>query len=266
MKLRQITVLRESGHQTNIVTSKEGVPAVEIAYHMFARWRQENYFKYMEEEFALDALVEYGNEEADPSRMVPNPKRKVIEKELNAARTEVAKLERDLGAAAFNNKEDKRRTMRGFKIATGGAIGKPLREARENVQAILDRRKTIPTRVTVTEALEDEPVRLRTETKRLSDTFKMVSYQAETALVDLARPHYRRTENEGRKLIVSALKSAAELSIQEGELRVTLAAQSSRHRTRAIAALCEKLNELDVCYPGTNLRLRYAVVSPRVSP
>lgn len=264
VKLRQITVLRKDGHQTNIVTSNESVPAIEIAYRMFARWRQENYFKYMKEEFAIDALAEYGTEDADPNRMVPNPTRKAIDKELAAAKVELAKLERDLGVAAFDNEEGKRRTMRGFKIANGGAIGKPLREAREKVQAILERRKTIPTRVTISEALQDEPVRLRTETKRLSDTFKMVAYQGETALVDLLRPHYKGTDDDGRTLVASALQSAAEITVRDGELRVTLVAQSSPHWTRAIAALCQELEKLGACYPGTNLRLRYAIADAKV--
>lgn len=266
VQLRQITVLRKDGRQVHILTSKNGVPTVEIAYRMFERWRQENYFKYMEEEFALDALVEYGTEEADPNRMVPNPKRKAIDKELATAKAEVAQLERDLGAAAFNNKEGERRTMRGFKIANGGAIGKPLREAREKVQAIQERRKTVPKKVTIAEALEDEPVRLRTETKRLSDTFKMVAYQSETALVELVRPHYKGTDDDGRTLVASALQSTAEIELRDGELRVTLAAQSSPHWTRAIAGLCEGLNKLGACYPGTNLRLRYAVAGAKVSP
>lgn len=264
LMLRQITVLGKHDHQTHILTSKKGVPGIEIAYRMFERWRQENYFKYMEAEFALDALVEYGNEKADPNRTVPNPKRKAIDKELQAAKAEVTKLERELGAAAFENKESERRTMRGFKIATGGAIGKPLREAREKVQGILDRRQSIPKRVTVSEALEDEPVRLRTETKRLSDTFKMVAYQAETALVDLVRPHYRRTEEEGRTLIAAAMQGAAGIRVQDGELYLTLLDQSSAHRTRAIAALCEELNKMGACYPGTTLRLRYAVSGAKV--
>lgn len=264
LKLRQITVLGKHDHQTHIITSKQGVPAAVIAYRMFGRWRQENYFKYMKEEFALDALVENGVEAADPTRMVPNPERKKIDKELAAAKADRAKLEREYGAAAFANKEDQRRTMRGFKIANGGSIGKPLREARDKVRAIEERRKSIPTRVTVTEALKDPPVRLRTETKRLSDTFKMVAYQAETALVDLLRPHYRRTEDEGRTLIATALQSAAELALRDGELRVTLAAQSSPHRTRAIAALCEELNKIGACFPGTSLRLRYAVAGAKV--
>jgi len=265
LKLRQITVLGEDGYQTNIIASKEGVLSVELVCRMFDRWRQENYFKYMKEEFALDALVEYGDEAADPNRMVPNPKRKAIDKELNAAKADLAKLEREYGAAAFDNKEEKRRTVRGFKIANGGAIGKPLREAREKVQSIVARRKAIPTRVTVSEALKDKPVRLRTETKRLSDTLKMIAYQTETALVDLLRPHYRRTDNEGRTLIASALQSAAELKLNDGELCVTLAAQSSPHRTRAIHAVCGELNKIGACFPGTNLRLRFDVVGAEVS-
>ena len=266
LKLRQITVLGKHDHQTHIVTSKDGAPAAEIAYRMFGRWREENYFKYMKEEFALDALMEYGVEAADPTRMVPNPERKAIDKDLAVARADRAKLEGEYGAAAFANKEDQRRTMRGFKIANGGAIGKPLLEAHDKVRAIEERRKSIPTRVSVTEALKNPPVRLRTETKRLSDTFKMVAYQSETALVDLLRPHYRRTEDEGRTLIASALQSAAELALKDGELRVTLTAQSSPHRTRAVAALCEKLNTLGAIFPGTKLRLRYEVAGGKVSP
>lgn len=266
LSLRQITVLGDDGYQTNILTSKEGVPAVDLVVRMFDRWRQENYFKYMKQEYALDALVDYGTEAADPDRMVPNPKRKAIDKELKVARAELAALERQYGAAAFDNKEDKRPTARGFKIANGAAIGKPLRNAREKVQSILDRRKGIPTRVTITEALKDKPFRLRTERKRLTDTLKMNAYRAETALVDLLRPHYHRTDDEGRKLIVSALKSSAELQVGKDELCVVVAPQSSAHRSRALHAVCCELTKMGVCFPGTSLRLRFEVSGVDLSP
>lgn len=265
LKLRQITMLGEDGYQTNILTNKDGVPRTEVAYYMFNRWRQENYFKYMKAEFALDSLAEYGTEEADPNRMVPNPKRKTIDKELKEARLVVAEFERKLGVAASKNKEGKRRTVRGFKIANGRAIGKPLREARERVQSTLERRKSIPTRVAISEALKEPPVRLRTETKRLTNTFKMVAYQAETALVNLLRPHYARADDEGRKLIAKALQSAATLKVSDGELRVRLEAQSSPHRTRAVAALCRELNKIGASFPGTHLRLVYEVDGAEVS-
>jgi len=68
LRLRQVTRLSENGHQTPIVTSRRDLPAIEVAYRMFERWRQENFFKYLREEYALDALVEYATEPDDPAR------------------------------------------------------------------------------------------------------------------------------------------------------------------------------------------------------
>jgi hypothetical protein len=235
---------------------------------MFNRWRQENYFKYMEEEFALDALVEYGTEMANPDREVPNPKRKAIDKQLNAARAILVKLERQYGAAAFENTEEDRPTMRGFKIANAAEIGKPLGKAREKVRSLEEQRESIPKRVPISEALKEgeKPVQLLMESKRLSDTLKMVAYQAESILVNMVRPHYRRTEDEGRTLIATALQSKAELTISEGELRVTLAPQSSAHRTRAIQAVCDEINKLGTKFPGTEMVLRFGVDEAKVWP
>jgi hypothetical protein len=67
--------------------------------------------------------------------------------------------------------------------------------------------------------------------------------------------HYARTEDEGRKLIAAALRSPADIEVRDRELRVTIAPQSSPHRSRAIAALCTVLNKLDTVVPGTQLRL-----------
>ncbi len=74
LRMRQVTRLCEDGqHQTPVITSRRDLPAIEIAYRMFERWRQENFFKYLREEYALDALVDYGVEPADSGRMIPKP-------------------------------------------------------------------------------------------------------------------------------------------------------------------------------------------------
>jgi prepilin-type processing-associated H-X9-DG protein len=41
LRLRQVTRLAEDGHQTPIVTSRHDLSAIEVAYRMFSRWRQE---------------------------------------------------------------------------------------------------------------------------------------------------------------------------------------------------------------------------------
>jgi hypothetical protein len=65
----------------------------------------------------LDALVDYGVEPDDPARIVPNPERRRLDKEIGAVRQELAKLQRDYGAAAMEHQESKRPTLRGFKLA-----------------------------------------------------------------------------------------------------------------------------------------------------
>jgi len=45
LRLRQVTRLAADGHQTPILTSRRDLPAAEVAYRMFERWRQENFFK-----------------------------------------------------------------------------------------------------------------------------------------------------------------------------------------------------------------------------
>lgn len=61
--------------------------------------------------------------------------------------------------------------------------------------------------------------------------------------------------------MTSALNSAADLEVEGGELRVTLSPLSSQHRVKSIAAMCDALNRMEVCYPGTKLRLRFGVRS-----
>jgi hypothetical protein len=102
-------------------------------------------------------------------------------------------------------------------------------------------------------------LKLAPEIQHLTNLVKMVAYQAESDLLRTVAPHYRRVEDEGRTLIQSALASAASLEVTPTELRVTVAPLSSPHRSRAIAALCDELNQFNALFPGSSLRLHYAV-------
>src|ERR1035437_7994102 len=79
LRLRQVVRLADDGHQTQVITSRWDLADVEVAYRMFERWRQENFFKYLREEFLLDALADYQVEPDDPTRTVPNPERRALD-------------------------------------------------------------------------------------------------------------------------------------------------------------------------------------------
>ncbi|MGH8291827.1 MAG: helix-turn-helix domain-containing protein [Steroidobacteraceae bacterium] len=200
LRLRQVTRLCESGHQTQIITSRWDLRDIEVAYRMFDRWRQENYFKYMREEFLLDALVDYRIESEDPTRTIPNPERRALDKRIRAARTELADLERQFGAAAADNPEQHRPTMRGFKIAHG-KLGQQLRAARARLNKLTDKRRNVPARVEIRDLSSAAVVKLATERKHLTDLIKMLAYQTESDLLNLLQPHYPRAEQEGRTLV-----------------------------------------------------------------
>jgi len=261
LRLRQVTRLAANGHQTPILTSRRDLPAVEVAYRMFERWRQENFFKYLREEYALDALVDYETVPDNPDREVPNPKRRELTAKLEQARVAFAQLTAEYGAEALMNPERARPTMRGFKIAHGPLAAR-LRTAFGRITALEQARAATRARIPIREVVETDVVKLAPERKLLTNLLKMVAYQAESDLVHRVVPHYKRTADEGRTLIQAALASPADLEVTAEELRVLIAPLSSPHRTRAIAALCADLNTQSVLFPGSRLRLRYGVALP----
>jgi hypothetical protein len=210
----------------------------------------------------LDALVDYQIEPEDPTRTIPNPERRALDKEIRAARAEVSRLEREFGAAAANNAEQRRPTMRGFKIAHG-KLGAQLRKARARVSRLFDQRRNVPKRVEVRELNERTVVKLATERKHLTDIIKMVAYQAESDLLALLRPHYARADQEGRTLLHELFAAAGDMHVSNDELNITLAPLSSPHRTHATQALCEILDKTATIFPGSRLRIRFAMHPPR---
>src|SRR5205814_10324796 len=103
LRLRQVTRLAEDGHQTPILTSRRDLPAAQVAYRMFDRWRQENFFKYLREEYALDALADHCAVSDDSTREVPNPAWAAADAKLRQAYAHLESLQAEYGLDAVNN-------------------------------------------------------------------------------------------------------------------------------------------------------------------
>lgn len=247
LKMRQVTRL-QNGHQTHIVTTRTDLSTSEVAHRMFHRWTQENFFKYMRDEFALDALLEYGFVEEDPLRDVPNPAWTRQNRAWRKAKHRARKLKLARAELLADGK------------VPSDEMGNAILDADRDVADMKERRDAVPKRTTVGDLPDaDRTVRLPARLKRLSDGLKMLAYQVESDLVRAIAPSYSRTDDEGRTLIATALQSAGDLEVTTDELRITLAPQSSPHRTRVIAELCRRLDATETCFPGTRLRIRYAI-------
>jgi hypothetical protein len=226
---------------------------------MFERWRQENFFKYLREEYLIDALVDYQVEPDDPNRSVPNPARKALEKEIHAARVHLRKLRQSYGATAIDYVQGRTRTVDRFEIAEE-KIRKEIDKTAERIKKLKVRCESLPARIPLRDARKgQEVVKLSTERQHLTNVLKMIAYQIESDLVELVRPEYKRAEDEGRTFIQAALQDTADIEPAGDQLRITLAPLSSPHRSRVLEALCVGLNKTNALFPGTQLRMRYSV-------
>jgi SMC interacting uncharacterized protein involved in chromosome segregation len=229
-----------------------------LAYRMFERWRQENFFKYMDEEFALDSLIDYAVEPEEAEKLIPNPERLKINKKLAKPQAELRKVHMEYGKASAEYFAKNKGTIDDFKAAHE-ELEKRIQKIEKRIASLKKKRKQIPERIAVKDVSGEQIVRLSRGRKHIVNCIKMVAYQAESDLLALVRPHYARADQEGRTLIGSALKSSADIEATKSELYVTLARLSSEHRSKAIASMCEELNLMDVCFPGTELKLRFGV-------
>lgn len=259
---RRIVVRAASGHQTPILTNlAENVRAPRIVCLMTARWRQENLFKYMGEHFGLDQLISYSAAPAEPERLVPNPERRSLQRQIAALRQQVAVLKVSLGSAVLE--KDRGRSIKGLKIAQRGAVGR-LRSLEAQIDQLKAAEKDLPKTVTIAESGNGREV-LRGEHKAVVDRIKITAYNAEEWLLERLQRHYLHPDD-----IRDLLRSFAELP---GEIRttrhgivVTLAAPDTPAHARALQGLIADLNDHGATYPGTGLPVSYRIAHGRPRP
>lgn len=244
---RKITRLDEqSGHQTQIITTRADPDPAPLAQAMFGRWTIENFFKYGRARFELDGLDCYARIGDDVDRLVPNPRKKAAAAEVKQAKAELAACEAEQGKQALQG------------IELDDDVRSAFAAAKEHLESLRGSAREIPAKVALG-TLHPQAARLDPERKRICDAIRIASYNAETTLVAMLRPHYARAEDEARTLAQEIYAAPADIDIVGDHLVVRIEPLSAPHRTRALAGLCEELTATETTYPGTELRLVYEV-------
>ena len=255
--VREVRRLCDDGHQTSIITTRQDIDSEQIARRMFMRWNQENFFRYMREEYALDHLVTNGVEPADVERLVPNPVKKEKQKVIANLKRKLDRRKKEYGTKALENDETRRRTMRGFNIANSGQK-KGMLELEQQIQSLNAELKQVPDRIALKHLLaEHEIVRLETERKMLTDGLKMICYRAETCLLDLIAPFFARNNDEGRAFLKSVFRHPADIvpDTKSKLLAVKFNTMSTPRANSALKQLCDIMNRESYAYPGTGMKL-----------
>lgn len=254
--LRLIVRRSPDGHQTPILTSRTDLTPAQVAYRMSNRWRQENYFKYAREHFALDALDSYADHPDDLTRAVPNPAKARAKDHVAHTRADLIDARAQMADAIDAAAIQAGRT--GGTATVNPAADLTLAAAQTELAAATSASRTTPTHLPLEQVRPGSRL-LETERKLLTHAIRMSAYNSESALARLLRAHYSRSEHEGRALLREAFTLPGDLQILGTELHVSLDPASAPRRSEALRALCTELNDTQTRYPGTDLTLVYSI-------
>jgi len=257
MAVREVRKQTESGQQVSILSSNPVLDGERLAVIMFARWTQENFFRYMREHFGLDGLIEYGTAPVPETVLAVNP----AWRELDAAiRADAAQLQRC--SAQFGNLSLPG-ALEPAQVTRYETVKATLQEKIENLRKKLEelkaKRKQTPHHIPVKDLPEGcRFQRLRPERKQFIDTVKMISYRAETSMVGVLRDKLARAD-DARALIRQIYQSEVDLlpDLQAKTLTVRLHHLAQTIHDEAVRHLCAELNATETIFPGTALRLFY---------
>ena len=259
--VREIRRLTTNGHQTSILTTNYGVALSRLAVSMFARWTQENFFRYMREHYSLDRLIEYGTEPVPDTIRLVNPAWRKLDSQI---RSQIGKRNRLLvqfGAQALveplSEPEVERYQQR------KGQLQEEIDTLTRHIEQLKQQRRQTDHHITVKQlAEEDQFTRLRTERKHFIDTIKMICYRAETSMASLLRESLARSE-DARALLRQIYNTEADLfpDPETNTLTVRLHHLTQPAHDSALQKLCQQLNETETLFPATQLRLVYKVGS-----
>ena len=259
--VREIRKKTQSGGQTSILSTDYRTDLGRIAAAMFARWSQENFFRYMREHFGLDRLTDYGIEEIPDTVRVVNPEYRDLDGQV---RRRAATLGRKLAEFGAMNLEGEIAPKKVEEFQREKAeLQDEVMHMQTDLVRLKAKRKAVDRHITVGQLPEEKRFsRLSTQAKHFVDTIKMIAYRAETAMVHVVREQMTR-DDDARSLLRAIYNAEADLLPDEenGTLTVRLHHLATHCADETLRHLCAGLNETETKFPGTNLRLVYDLVS-----
>jgi hypothetical protein len=259
--VREIRKLNKSGHQTSIIATDFTKSPSDLARSMFARWSQENFFKYMREHYGLDRLVDYTLAEIPGSTKVVNPQYREVDGEARKTISRLTRKQCECNELVLKGDiaPDKVEEYEAKKVRLLEEVD-GLQKTVDNLKAL---RKATPQHVHIGDLPEEDRFKqLAAEGKHLIDAVKMIAYRAETAMVNTLRPGVRR-KDDIRSLVRSIYATEADFipDYKAKTLTIRLHQLANRRSVKSVMHLCRELNGTRTIFPGTELRMIYELVS-----
>lgn len=259
VELREVRRLTDTGHQTSVITTNYKMSTALIALYMFSRWAQENFFRYMRQEYDIDRIIQYGVNELDKSIMVVNREYSNLTYRLKKLRERIARRQAKLYVLLEKNISDEMEQT-GKNIQKQLLLSKEIELFEAKEKDIISQRAQHPYKISIGEMPENIRYnKLKTESKHLQNIIKIICYRAETAIANLLSCYYRKSSDEIRALVKSIIFAKADLypNYQTNTLTVRLNSLATPRDNLAVREICQTINDYEAIFPGTKLKLIY---------
>ena len=262
ISIREIRKRSEDGHQTSIITTLRKASMELLAGKMFSRWSQENFFRYMVQDYGLDRMAEYGVEEVNQEEQVVNPPYKILTYRIKKLREKSARLKAKLFTKIEADLEKDIDKVRVY-LEQQSTVQETLSSYENEIGQLCKERKETPYYIKIKDMPEGTRYnKLKTESKLFLNAIRMISYRAETAVANMLAPYYSKSTEEIRMIVKEIIASDADLmpDYENKKLCVRLHSLSTPRANDAVRELCAILNETETPYPGADLQIRYEMV------
>jgi hypothetical protein len=255
-----------SGHQTAILSTDYRSEKSKLAAAMFARWHQENFFKYMRQNYGLDRLVEQGTSPLPDTTRIVNPAWRALESQVRSTQAKLSRAQAQLNAQSQLTQKQSTPEAAARHEQRQGATLEQIQQRQAQLAEVKAQRKEQAKHIQLRDLPEDQRIeQLRSGRKHFMDTIKLIAYRGESALVQLVRESMSR-HDDARSLVSRLMQTSINLrpNSEAKELMVEIHGQANAAQDRVIEKLCEELNATETVYPGTDLVLKYQTL--RSSP
>jgi hypothetical protein len=263
MRIREVRKKSEGSHQTSILTTNRKLTITWIAVYMFARWCQENFFKYLRQEYDIDRMMYYLVKQINEGVMVVNPVYSKLTQKIKKIREKISRRQALLFVLKEENVNTALETTPQYIKKQINQISE-LNQLKAEEQGLQAQRKQQPYKIEVKNMPENERyTKLDMEGKLFQNIIKMICYRAETTVAMLLNNEIYTKQEEVRLLVKSIIKTKGDIlpDYQQKTLTVKLYTQSTPRNNRAVEKLCELLTDSETIYPGTELRLIYKLAT-----
>jgi Transposase DDE domain len=239
--IRTILFLGEEEQQIPVLTSLgPQSQAAKIVHCLRLRWRQENSFKFLAQNYAIEQIVQYGAHPETQDRLIPNSRHKALKAEIRTRTQQLQALEAQLGRALEDNDENRRRTARGLKIAHS-QLRREIARKRQALSRLENRLRHTPAKISA-QKVDRTRMLLREDRRLIVNALKLAAANAERMLARCFDQAYQ-CPKDAFSVFRALLQLPGEVRpVTADHLGVHLQRPDSEKVANALAALLADLN------------------------